>query len=51
MVLKILEEDVGVLTLLPMLKEKLADKQDQYYLDAALTSARFVHNFVSNVLV
>jgi hypothetical protein len=37
--------------LLPMLKERLADKQDQYYLEAALTSARFIHNFVSNVLV
>ena len=37
--------------LLPMLKERLADKQDRYYLDAAWTSARFIHNFVSNVLV
>ena len=42
---------VGVLMLLPMLKERLGDKQDRYYLDAALTSARFIHNFVSNVLV
>ncbi len=42
---------VGVLMLLPMLKERLADKQDKYYLEAALTSARILYNFVSNVLV
>lgn len=37
--------------LLPMLKERLAEKQDRYYMDAALTSAHFMHNFISNVLV
>jgi hypothetical protein len=37
--------------LLPMLKERLGDKEDSNFLDAALTSANFIENFISNVLV
>jgi hypothetical protein len=37
--------------LLPMLKERLANKDDRYYLDAALTSVHFLQNFTNNVLV
>jgi hypothetical protein len=40
-----------MLMLLPMLKKRLGDKEDRHFLDAVLTSANFIENFISNVLV
>jgi len=41
----------GVLTILPMLKESLTNKQDQLQLDAAITSARFLNNYIRCCIV
>ena len=40
-----------MLTILPLLKERLTDRQDIYNLDAAITSAKLLNNYISNCLV
>lgn len=40
----------GVLTILPLLKDKLIDTQDKLHLDAAITSARLLSNFLNNFI-
>ncbi len=37
--------------MLPLLKERLSDPQDQYQLDAIITCAKFLHNYMGNCLV
>ncbi len=41
----------GLLAMLPLLKERLSDPQDQYQVDAIITCAKFLNNYISNWLV
>jgi len=40
----------GLLTMLPLLKEKLTDSQDLYYVDAIMTCAKVLNNYINNCL-
>jgi K+-sensing histidine kinase KdpD len=42
---------LGLLTMLPLLREKLEDAMDQYQVDAVITCARYLTNYVNNFLV
>ena len=42
---------IGVLAILPLLKERLVDKQDKYDIDTAITSSKFLNNYINNCLV
>lgn len=43
--------NLGVLTILPMLKERLLDPQDRLQVDAAYTSAKFLNNYIRSCIV
>ena len=42
---------LGLLAILPLLKERLTEPQDQYDLETAITSSKFLNNYINNCLV